>query len=83
MKIDIVAFWKEIFKMNVAPLCMVIVSYFVLQNVVLDSPIRLGVGIVVYLLVYLPLFYFGSMNAYERDLVTKPIRKILKFVLKK
>lgn len=82
-KIDIVAFWKEIFKMNVAPLCMVIVSYFVLQNVVLDSPIRLGVGIVVYLLVYLPLFYFGSMNAYERDLVTKPIRKILKFVLKK
>lgn len=77
-KIDILAFWKEIGKMSVAPLLIVAVSYLALRNIALDSPLRLGLGILAYLLVYLPVFYFASMNAYERELVTKPIRKIFR-----
>ena len=41
-------------------------------------PMKLVAGIVLYLLVYLPLFFMLSMNTYERELILKPIKKILK-----
>lgn len=51
---------------------------FILQHFSLDSWHELGLGIVVYLVIYLPLFFMISMNKYEKDLVMGPIRKILK-----
>ena len=77
-KIDIVGFWIEIFKMSIVPGVLTVLTYYVLQQYALDSVIKLVVGIVLYLLVYLPLFFILSMNAYERDLILKPIKKILK-----
>ena len=77
-KIDIVGFWIEIIKMSVVPALLTVVTYYVLQQYTLDSVVKLVVGIVLYLLVYLPLFFVLSMNAYERDLILKPIKKFLK-----
>ena len=77
-KIDIVGFWIEIFKMSIVPGVLTVLTYYVLQQYALDSVVKLVVGIVLYLLVYLPLFFILSMNAYERDLILKPIKKILK-----
>lgn len=77
-KINIVGFWFEIIKMSFVPAALTVLTYHVLQNVALDSVVKLVVGIAVYLVVYLPLFFTLSMNAYERDLILKPIKKVLK-----
>lgn len=77
-KIDIVGFWIEIAKMSVVPGVLTIAAYYILQQYVLDSVLKLVVGISLYLLVYLPLFFTLSMNAYERDLIIKPIKRILR-----
>ena len=79
-KIDIVGFWVEIIKMSVVPAVLTVLTYYVLQQYALDSVVKLVSGIVLYLVVYLPLFFMLSMNAYERDLILKPIKKILKRV---
>lgn len=77
-RINIVRFWFEILKMSIAPVCMTVVTYHILQQFALDTVVKLVVGIVLYLLVYLPLFFVLSMNAFERDLVLTPIKKVLK-----
>lgn len=77
-KIDIVGFWIEIIKMSIVPGILTVLTYYVLQQYVLDTVVKLVAGIALYLVVYLPLFFTLSMNAYERDLILKPIEKILK-----
>jgi len=77
-KIDIVGFWAEIIKMSIVPGVLTVATYCILQHVFLDSVVKLIAGIILYLLVYLPMFFMLSMNAYERDLILKPIKKILK-----
>lgn len=77
-KIDIVGFWIEIVKMSIVPAVLTVLTYYVLQQYALDTVVKLVAGIIVYLLVYLPLFFALSMNSYERDLILKPVKKILK-----
>ena len=77
-KIDIVGFWVEIIKMSVVPAVLTVLTYYVLRQYALDTVAKLAAGIVIYLVVYLPLFFTLSMNAYERDLILKPIKKIMK-----
>lgn len=77
-KIDIVGFWLEIAKMSVVPAALTVAAYYALLQYSLDSVPKLIAGICVYLVVYLPLFFKFSMNQYERDLILKPIKKILK-----
>jgi len=77
-KIDIVGFWIEIIKMSIVPAVLTVLTYYVLQQYALDTVVKLVAGIVLYLVVYLPLFFTLSMNAYERDLILKPIKKIMK-----
>jgi O-antigen/teichoic acid export membrane protein len=76
--INIVKFWFEIAKMSIIPAILTVATYYVLQHFALDSVIKLVVGIVLYMVVYLPLFFTLSMNAYERDLILKPFKKLLK-----
>ena len=76
--IDIIGFWKEIVKMSVVPALLTVGTYLILQQYALDSIFKLIVGIVLYLIIYLPLFFAFSMNAYERDLILKSVKKILK-----
>lgn len=77
-KINIVGFWFEILKMSFVPALLTVATYYILQHYTLDSVVKLIAGILIYLAVYLPLFFAISMNAYERDLILNPIKKILK-----
>lgn len=77
-RIDIVRFWVEIFKMSIAPTCLTIAAYHMLQHYAIDSVLKLCVGIFLYLLVYLPLFFALSMNTYERNLILQPVKSLLK-----
>jgi O-antigen/teichoic acid export membrane protein len=76
-KIDIPKFWKEIGRMAIVPVVFGLFTFFVLRFVQLDSIIKLGTGIVLFALFYLPAFWFFSMNQYERDLLLKPVQKVL------
>lgn len=77
-KINIVGFWLEIIKMSFVPAVLTIVTYYALLRYSLDTVPKLVAGICVYLIVYLPLFFKFSMNQYERDLILKPVKKILR-----
>lgn len=76
--IDIPAFWKEIGKMSVIPLIVGGIGMLLLRKITLDSLFLLAVGVVFFSVIYLPAFWFVSMNRYERELFLKPIRRILK-----
>lgn len=77
-KIDIQRFWREILLMSRVPLLVAIPTFFILRGCVLDTPVFLIIGILCYLIVYLPLFFIFSMNDYERNMVLKPIKKVCK-----
>ena len=74
-KIDIMGFWIEIAKMSIVPAVLTVAAYYALLQFSLDTVPELIVGICVYLIVYLPLFFKFSMNQYERDLILKPIKR--------
>ena len=76
-KIDIPKFWKEIGKMAVVPAILGLSTYFLLRMVTFNSIVTLGLGIAVFAMVYLPAFWLFSMNQYERDLLLKPMQKVM------
>lgn len=71
--LDILKFWKEIAKMSIVPIIMIVLSMYLLHNVALDSWIKLGGAIGLFAIVYIPLFFYFSMNQTERDLFIKPV----------
>lgn len=75
--IDIPKFWKEIGKMSITPILLGSSTYVILQFVDTSSVVRLGIAILVFSAVYIPMFWFTSMNNYERDLLYQPIKKIV------
>ena len=77
-KIDILRFWKEILRMSIVPILMTIAFYHVAATYVIDSILELILGIVVYLLLYLPLLYMFSMNNHEKDMLTNMVKHISK-----
>lgn len=77
-KINIVRFWVEIVKMSVVPAVLMVAGYKVLQLYEIKGWASLCIGILAYLVVYLPLFFYISMNRYERNMILEPLRKILK-----
>lgn len=77
-RINIVRFWLEILKMSIVPAILTVATYYVLRQFALDSIQKLSLGIFIYLLVYLPLFFAFSMNTYERDLILQLVKRLLK-----
>jgi O-antigen/teichoic acid export membrane protein len=75
-QIDIPQFWKEIGRMAAAPFVVSLITFGILKLVELDTVVKLAIGIVSFVAVYLPVFWKMSMNQYERDLLFKPLKKI-------
>ncbi|WP_237040439.1 oligosaccharide flippase family protein [Phocaeicola faecalis] len=76
--LDILKFWNDILKMSVVPVIFgfigtVVIFYFGVQFDI----ITLIMGVVLFSIVYLPLFWKFSMNDYERSLFRSPINIIL------
>lgn len=76
--IDIPKFWKEIGKMSVTPLILGTAAYFLIKYFPLHNILTLGVGILIFSLIYLPVFWFAGMNQSERELMYKPLSGVLK-----
>lgn len=74
--LNIVKFWKEIIKMDSIPFLLTAVAIYVTRYVInIDGWQMLGLGVIVYGLLYITLLIPFGMNSYERSLLVKPIIK--------
>ena len=75
--LDIKTFWKEISKMSIIPIVLILSSMLVIRNFfALDSWGKLILGIAAFSLVYIPLFFRFSMTDDERNLFISMFHKI-------
>ena len=81
-KINITLFWKNIIHLSILPIIMVIASFFLLNVFDLNSWVNLLSAIIIYTLIYASGMYLFFMNTYEKDIVRKPILKILNIIRK-
>ncbi len=76
--IDIPRFWKNIFKMSI-PIIIIFIPTLLINNMYMSSNIIIvGLKILLYTIVYSILLWFFVLNDYEKDLVRKPIFRIIK-----
>ena len=75
--IDIISFWKEIAKMVVAPLFLVLLGFLLLNNKEINTLSILILHIIAFSIIYILVFYKFSMNQYERQLFTVPLSRLL------
>lgn len=76
-KLDIPAFWANIGKMSIIPAGMTIVGMWGNSKIDLSSWGMLLVMILLYTAIYSAGMYFFIMNDYEKDVVRKPVFKVL------
>ena len=77
--IDIPLFWKNIFKMSIVPVAMLVIGLAVARYI--DFGRSWGVlfaGIIVYTLLFSVGSYFVTFNAYEKDVVSGALKKVLR-----
>jgi O-antigen/teichoic acid export membrane protein len=75
--LDMIKFWKEIFKMSIVPLVLGVITYFVMNDYPLNTIAKLVIGIIMFSIIFIPMFWTFSMNQYERDLIKKPVLNTL------
>ena len=76
--LNIGLFWKEIMKMSIVPIFIGGGSVFFLHNISFGNWFELGIAITIFAIIYMPTFFYLSMNRSERDLFIKPVMKLLK-----
>lgn len=74
--IDIVAFWKEIIRMSIIPALITCFFSYIVSSFNMNSWFNWMLGVGMFSVIYIPLFYIFSMNSYEKELSLAPIRKI-------
>lgn len=76
--IDISRFWCEIGRMSIMPVIFVILCLWTVNHweINLTIPVVFIYSVAVFLVLYALLFWFMSMNAYERNLFISPLKKI-------
>lgn len=76
--LDIKKFWAEISRMSIVPIIMCFMTMYLLNGKKIDTWFSLLASIVIFTMIYLPLFFFFSMNKSERNLFVKPINRVFK-----
>lgn len=76
--LDIPRFWGNILRMAVIPGGMLVAGMFVLERIILNSWLTFFLGVVIYSGIYAQLMYCFVMNDYEKDIIRKPVQKILR-----
>ncbi len=75
--INIPRFWAQIARMSVVPAVMLAVGFWVLQYIKIDTIGAFVVAAILFGAIYVPAFWWISMNSYERDLILSPIKKLM------
>lgn len=75
--LDIPRFWGNILQMAVIPGGMMVVGLLVMKHLTLGGWLEFLTGVVIYTGIYALLMYRFAMNDYEKDILRKPVEKIL------
>ena len=75
--LNIRRFWVEILKMSIVPIVLCLIGIFVFQGRSLDSWFALGIAVTLFISIYIPLFFFFSMNNSERNLIITPLKIVV------
>lgn len=75
--IDIKQFWIEILKMTIVPAIICGLAFLGLNAYEIDTIPKLIWGMIIFSIVYLPLFWSFSMNKYEKGLIKEPLSRII------
>jgi hypothetical protein len=76
--LDIPLFWRNILKMAIIPALMLVAGLLLSRVIVIDSWLTFLAGVCLFTLIYALLMYRFAMNDYEKDIIRKPLQKILK-----
>lgn len=76
--INIIKFWKSIFKMFIPMIICIIFAIIIKYFIPINTVLVLLVQIFIYTLLYCILVWHFSMNSYEKDLIKIPMNKIMR-----
>lgn len=76
-QLAIIRFWSEIGRMAIIPLILSVVGIILISGIAINSWQVLIVLIMVYAIIYIPLFWHFSMSSYERNLIGRPILNLI------
>ncbi len=76
--LDICGFWREIFKMSLAPIALTAVGMWLKDFFPLENFLQFGVAALIYSAIFMVVLWFFSFNAYEKGLFGGIVRRILK-----
>ena len=76
--LNILAFWREILKMDIAPICVTIIYVLITFNYDITSWTSLFIHALTYSAIYALMFLKFSMNDNERVLLLEPFKRIIK-----
>lgn len=76
--IDIIKFWKSIVKLSKGFIIPSIVGVLIVKYLSFDTIFMFILGILVYTVIYVISMWIFGMNEEERELMIKPIKRILK-----
>jgi len=76
--IDIRSFWRQISRLSVIPIVMMLLGIVSWKFVDYDKSYALFTGIALFTTLFIFLMSKFGMNSYERDIMLSPIRKILR-----
>ena len=74
-KLDIVAFWREILNMSIAPIITSCCYYVCTKDIIYDSWEKLAFAIIIYSIIYILIFWLFSMNNDEKNMILSIIKK--------
>lgn len=74
--LNVLKFWAEIIKMSFIPIILGLSAYILIKDNEIASWGELATYVLLFSIIYIPLFYRFSMNAYERNMMKAPIKSI-------
>lgn len=76
--IDIIVFWKNILRISLGMVIPIICGVVICKNINQFKIVQYGIGIIVYSIIYCISIWKISMNRYEKDLILKPMNKVVR-----
>lgn len=76
--LNIPLFWRNILKMAIVPAGMMVVGLILNKIYVVDNWLSFLVGVILFVGVYVLLMYRFSLNKYEKELFSAPVKRIFK-----
>ncbi len=74
--LNIPLFWKNILKMAIIPIIMILIGLLVNKLYLIRNWFTFLIGVIIFTGIYALLMYFFSFNEYEKNIFREPLKKI-------